>query len=96
MYELVPCAKNKWSNWFKSCFYVDLGENVPVVARPAASVLVTHDFVAFLDFEVGENDSDEWALCRVRVMSSDRDLVEEYIEYQVWPLSGYWTVSEVV
>jgi hypothetical protein len=61
VYELVPCAKNRWGNWFKSWFYVDLGEIVPCVAQPAASAMVTHDIVAFPNFEVQENDSDEWA-----------------------------------
>jgi hypothetical protein len=52
VYELVPCAKNRWGNWFKSWFYVDLGEIVPCVAQPAASAMVAHDIVAFPNFEV--------------------------------------------
>jgi hypothetical protein len=35
-------------------------------------------------------------VCHARVMSNDRDLVEEYIVYQVWSLSGGWTVGEIV
>jgi hypothetical protein len=69
---------------------------VPGVAQPAASFIMAHDFVAFLDFEVVEKDPDETVLRRARVMSSSRDLVEEYISYQVWPLSAGWTVGEVV
>jgi hypothetical protein len=35
-------------------------------------------------------------VCHARVMSNDRDLVEVYIMYQVWPLSEGWTVGEIV
>lgn len=93
--ELVPCAKNKWDSWFKSWFYLDLGKGVSGVDQPAANVMVAHDFVAFPDFEVGEKGSDESARHRARVVSSGRDLVEDYVVYQVWPWSGCWTVSEI-
>lgn len=43
--------------------------------------MVARVFVACPDFEVRENDYDEWALHRVRVINSDRDLVEKYIAY---------------
>jgi hypothetical protein len=41
------------------------------VVQPVASVMVAHDLVAFSDFEVRENDSDEWALRCARVMSNN-------------------------
>lgn len=66
------------------------------MAQPVASVIMAQDFVACPDFEVGEKDSDEAVLWHARVMSIGRDLVEEYIAYQVWPLRGGWTVGEVM
>lgn len=66
------------------------------MAQPATSVIMVHDFVSFPDFEVREKDPDEMVLCHARVMSGGRDLVEEYIAYQLWPLSVGWTVGEVV
>lgn len=50
---------------------------MPGVAQPAASVIMAHYFVSFIDFEVGEKDPDEMVLCRARVMSDGKDLVEE-------------------
>jgi hypothetical protein len=58
--------------------------------------MAAHDFVAFPDYVVEEKDSTVSALRRARVMSSDRDFVEEYIACQVWLLSGGWSVDEVI
>lgn len=58
VYELVSSPKNRCGSWFKSWFYDDLGEGVPGVAQPAGSVMMAHDFVAFSDFKVRDNDSD--------------------------------------
>jgi hypothetical protein len=41
------------------------------VAQLRATIMVAHVFVAFPNFEVMENDSDEWVVRRVRVMRSD-------------------------
>lgn len=49
------------------------------MAQPPASAMVPHAFVAFPNFEVEEKDLDEAALRHARVVSSVRDLVEEYI-----------------
>ena len=72
-------AKKRWGSWVKSWLYVNLGEGVPGVAQPPASAMVSHAFVAFPDFEVEETDLDEAAFRHTRVVSSVRDLVEEYI-----------------
>jgi hypothetical protein len=51
--------------------------------------------VAFLQFEVAEEDEDEGALRYAVRLSSRRDLVEEFIAYRVWPLAHGWTLGEI-
>jgi hypothetical protein len=92
--ELVPCARNKWGNWWDFWFYVSEGK---VEDHPGLPVVVmcSHYYVAFPQFEVAEDDENEGALrCAVR-MSSGRDLVEEFIGYGVWPLANGWALGEV-
>jgi hypothetical protein len=92
--ELVPCARNKWGNWYDYWFYVAGGEVEDLPGLPAA-VMCSHCYVAFPPFDVVEDDSDEGALrCSTR-MSSRRDLVEEFIGYGVWPLAHGWALGEV-
>jgi hypothetical protein len=92
--ELVPCACNKWGNWYDYWFYVSGGEVEDLPGLPAA-VMCSHYYVAFLPFEVAEDDRDEGALRCAACMSSRHDLVEEFISYGVWPLAHGWALGEV-
>jgi hypothetical protein len=92
--ELVPCAHNKWGNWWDYWFYVSGGEVEDLSGLPAA-IMCSHCYVAFPPFEVAEDDEDEGALRCAARMSSGRDLVEEFIGYGVWPLAHGWVLGEV-
>jgi hypothetical protein len=92
--ELVPCARNKWGNWWDYWFYVS-GSEVEDLPGLPATVMCSHCYVAFPQFEVVEDDEDEGALRCATRMSSGRDLVEEFIGYGVWPLAHGWVLSEV-
>jgi hypothetical protein len=92
--ELVPCARNKWGNWYDYWFYVAGGEVEDLPGLPAA-VMCSHCYVAFPPFDVAEDDSDEGALRCAARLSSERDLVEEFIGYGVWPLAHGWALGEV-
>jgi hypothetical protein len=92
--ELVPCARNKWGNWYDYWFYV-AGSKVEDLPGLSVAVMCSHCYVAFPSFEVAEDDSAEGALrCAARVCSG-RDLVEEFISYGVWPLAHGWALGEV-
>jgi hypothetical protein len=92
--ELVPCAHNKWGNWWDFWFYVSEGE---VEDHPGLPVVMmcSHYYVAYPQFEVAEDDEDEGALRCAARMSSGHDLVEEFIGYGVWPLAHGWMLGEV-
>jgi hypothetical protein len=92
--EIVPCARNKWGNWWDFWFYVTVGEVEDLPGLPAA-IMCSHFYVAFPPFEVAEDDEDEGALRYAARMSSGRDLVEEFIGFGVWPLAHGWVLSEV-
>jgi hypothetical protein len=92
--ELVPCARNKWGNWYDYWFYVAGGEVEDLPGLPAV-VMCSHCYVAFPPFDVAEDDSDEGALRCAARMSSGHDLVEEFIGYGVWPLVHGWALGEV-
>jgi hypothetical protein len=57
--------------------------------------MCSHHYVAYPQFEVAEDDEDEGALWCAAHMSSERDLVEEFIGYGVWPLVHGWALGEV-
>jgi hypothetical protein len=92
--ELVPCARNKWGNWWDFWFYVSEGavEDHPGLL---VAVMCSHYYVAYPQFEVAEDDEDEGALRHAARMSSGRDLVEEFVGYGVWPLAYGWALGEV-
>jgi hypothetical protein len=92
--ELVPCARNKWGNWWDFLFYVSEGE---IEDHPGllVAVMCSHYYVTYPQFEVAEDDEDEGALRCAARMSSGRDLVEEFIGYGVWPLAHGWALGEV-
>jgi hypothetical protein len=92
--ELVPCARNKWGNWWDFWFYVSEGEVKNHPGLPVA-VMCSHYYVAYPQFEVAEDDENEGALRCAARMSSRRDLVEEFIGYGVWPLAHGWALGEV-
>jgi hypothetical protein len=92
--ELVPCARNKWGNWWDFWFYVFEGE-VKDHPRLPVAVMCSHYYAAYPQFEVAEGDEDEGALRCAARMSSGRDLVEEFIGYGVWPLAHGWALGEV-
>jgi hypothetical protein len=92
--ELVPCARNKWGNWWDYWFYVPRGEVEDLPGLPAA-VMCSHCYVAFPPFEVAEDNEDKGALRCAARMSSGHDLVKEFIGYGVWPLAHGWMLGEV-
>jgi hypothetical protein len=92
--ELVPCARNKWGNWWDYWFYVSEAEVEDHPGLPAA-IMCSHYYVAYPPFEVAEDDENERALRIAAPTSSGRDLVEEFIGYGVWPLAHGWALGEV-
>jgi hypothetical protein len=92
--ELVPCARNKWGNWWEFWFYVSEGTVEDHPGLPVA-VMCLHYYVVYPQFEVAKDDEDEGALRCAARMSSGRDLVEEFIGYGVWPLAHGWALGEV-
>jgi hypothetical protein len=92
--ELVPCARNKWGNWWNYWFYVSEAKVKDCPGLPAA-IMCSHYYVAYPPFEVAEDDENEVALRTAARTSSGRDLVEEFIGYGVWPLAHGWALGEV-
>jgi hypothetical protein len=92
--ELVPCTRNKWGNWWDFWFYVSEGEIENHLGLPVA-VMCSHYYVAYPQFDVAEDDEDEGALRCAARMSSERELVEEFIGYGVWPLAHGWALGKV-
>jgi hypothetical protein len=92
--ELVPCARNKWGNWWDYWFYVSEAEVEDHPGLPA-TIMCSHYYVAYPPFEVAEDDENERALRIAARTSSGRDLVEEFIGYGVWPLAHGWALGKV-
>jgi hypothetical protein len=92
--ELVPCARNKWGNWWEFWFYIAEGAVEDHPGLPV-SVMCSHYYVAYPQFEVAVEDENEGALRCAARMSSGRDLVEEFVGYGVWPLARGWALGEV-
>jgi hypothetical protein len=92
--EIVPCARYKWGNWWDFWFYVAPRDIEGLLSLPP-TILCSHCYVAFPQFEVAEEDEDEGALRYAARLSSGRDLVEEFIAYRVWPLAHGWMLGEV-
>jgi hypothetical protein len=92
--ELVPCARNKWSNWWEFWFYVSEGTVEDHPGLPVA-VMCSHHYVVYPQFEVAEDDAHEGALRCAARMSSGRDLVEEFVGHGVWTLAHGWALGEV-
>jgi hypothetical protein len=76
--ELVPCARNKWGNWWEFWFYVAEGTVEDHPGLPVA-VMCSHYYEVYPQFEVAEEDENEGALRCAARMSSGRDLVEEFV-----------------
>jgi hypothetical protein len=92
--ELVPCARNKWGNWWDYWFYVSEAEVEGHLGLPAA-IMCSHYYVAYPPFEVAKDDENERALWIAARTSSGRDLVKEFIGYGLWPLAYGWSLGEV-
>jgi hypothetical protein len=92
--ELVPCARNKWGNWWEFWFYVAEGIVEDHPGLPVAE-MCSHYYSAYPQFEVAEEDENEKALRCAARMSNGRDLVEEFVGYGVWPLACGWALGEV-
>jgi hypothetical protein len=92
--EIVPCAKNKWGNWWEFWFYVT-PRDVEGLPSLSPAILCSHCYVAFPHFEVAEEDQDEGGLRYAARLSSGRDLVEEFIACGVWPLAHGWAFGEI-
>jgi hypothetical protein len=86
VFELVPCARNKWGNWWEFWFYVAEGTIEDHPGLPVAE-MCSHYYSVYPQFEVAEEDADEGALRCAAGLSSGRDLVEEFVVYGVWPLA---------
>jgi hypothetical protein len=56
--EIVPCARNKWGNWWEFWFYV-APRNVEGLPSLPPAILCSHCYVTFPHFEVAEEDQDE-------------------------------------
>jgi hypothetical protein len=56
--EIVPCARNKWGNWWDFWFYVAPKDDEGLSSLPPA-ILCSHCYVAFPRFKVAEEDEDE-------------------------------------
>jgi hypothetical protein len=84
--EIVPCAKNKWGNWWEFWFYVAPGD-VEVLPSLPPAILCSHCYVAFPHFEVAKEYQDEGGLRYAARLSSGHDLVKEFIACGVWPLA---------
>jgi hypothetical protein len=67
--EIVPCAQNKWGNWWDFWFYVSCGEVEGLPGLPAA-IMCSHCYVAFPRFEEAKDDENEGALRYAARMSS--------------------------
>jgi hypothetical protein len=80
--ELVPCARNKWGNWWEFWFYVAEGTVEDHPGLPVAE-MCSHYYSAYPQFEVAEEDADEGALRCAAGLSSGRDLVEEFVAWGV-------------
>jgi hypothetical protein len=93
--EIVLCATNKWGNWWYFWFYVAPRDVEGLPSLPP-TILCSHYYVVFPQFEVAEEDEDEGAHQYAARLSSGRDLVEEFIAYRVWPLAHGWTMGEVI
>jgi hypothetical protein len=91
--ELVPCARNKWGNWWEFWFYVAEGTVEDHPGLPVAE-MCSHYYSAYPRFEVAKEDADEGALRCVAGLSSGRDLVEEFVAYGVWPLAHGWVLAK--
>jgi hypothetical protein len=92
--EIVPCAKNKWGNWWYFWFYVARGDVEWLPTLPP-TILCSHCYVAFPHFKVKKGDRNEEALRYATRLSSDRDLVEEFVACGVWSLTHGWDLGEV-
>jgi hypothetical protein len=92
--ELVPCARNKWGNWWEFWFYVAEGTVEDHPGLPVAE-MCSHYYSGYPRFEVAEEDADEGALRCAVGLSSGRNLVEEFVAYGVWPLAHGWALGEV-
>jgi hypothetical protein len=92
--EIVPYARNKWGNWWDFWFYVAPGDIEDLPSLHSA-ILCSYCYMAFPRFEVAEEDEDEGDLRHAALLSSGRDLVEEFIVYGVWPLAHCWVLGEV-
>jgi hypothetical protein len=92
--ELVPCAHNKWGNWYEFWFYVAEGTVEDHPGLPVAE-MCSHYYSAYPQFEVAKEDADRGALRCAAGLSSRRDLVEEFVVYGVWPLAHGWALGEV-
>jgi hypothetical protein len=59
------------------------------------TILCSHCYVAFPQFKVKKGDQNEEALRYAARLSSDRDLVEAFVAYGMWPLVHGWDLGEV-
>jgi hypothetical protein len=92
--EIIPCAKNKWGNWWDFWFYVAPGDVEGLPALPP-TILCSHCYVIFPHFKVKKGDRNEEALCYAAWLSNDWDLVEEFVPCGMWSLAHGWDVGEV-
>jgi hypothetical protein len=93
--EIVPCAKNKWGDWWVFWFYV-APDNVEGLPSLPPAILCSNCYVAFPQFKVIKGDEDEQPFRYLAHMSSYRDLVEEFVACGVWTLGHGWVLGEII
>jgi hypothetical protein len=70
-------------------------EDIEGVPGLPPSILCSHCYVAFPQYKVKKGDKGEEALWYAAQMSSDRDLVEDFVAYYVWLLAHGWNLGKV-
>jgi hypothetical protein len=64
-------------------------------ARLAPAILCSHCYMALKQFKVKKGDRNKEAHRYAAPLSSDRDLVEEFVACGVWPLAHGWDLGDV-
>ena len=95
--ELSYCQKNRWDDdWAQFWFYAKVGfpsaENPTDVSYPLASKVLSVEHISQADFRrsgIGYKDYLD-AFASAAGLIGGRDLIEEFICANIWPLSAGW------
>lgn len=103
MNYFVPCSRNKWTeNIYQAWLYVQVSPSTGVVNGKevvswslASMVFECHPNNGGIIKSLRKNSNNDIYLSAV-CLESGRDLVEEFIAVDIWPLSADWGFSEFV